>query len=127
MRKAEVDYLLTTMLEAGEAGGILDTISGRLANYIEKALALKKKVKSAMVYPGAIVTVAFTVVAFLMVFVIPIDGPILFFILFKKVYVTEQGNIEIDRIFLLSVDSSVKYRRPNFPEPWELCSPVVFL
>jgi len=71
MRKAEVDYLLTTMLEAGEAGGILDTILGRLANYIEKALALKKKVKSAMVYPGAIVTVAFTVVALLMVFVIP--------------------------------------------------------
>ena len=126
--------LYANLVEAGEAGGILDTILGRLANYIEKALALKKKVKSAMVYPGAIVTVAFTVVAFLMVFVIPtfasmfegggaelpaptaivmdisnffrnqwyyiIGGPILFFILFKRVYATERGNIEIDRIAL---------------------------
>ena len=126
--------LYCNLVEAGEAGGILDTILGRLANYIEKALALKKKVKSAMVYPSAIVTVAFVVVAFLMVFVIPtfatmfsgggqelpgptalvmnvseffrnqwyfiIGGPVLFFILFKKVYATERGNIEIDRIFL---------------------------
>jgi len=126
--------LYANLVEAGEAGGILDTILSRLANYIEKALALKKKVKSAMVYPAAIVTVAFTVVAFLMVFVIPtfatmfegggaelpaptaivmdisnffrnqwyyiIGGPILFFILFKRVYATERGNIEIDRIAL---------------------------
>ena len=63
--------LYANLVEAGEAGGILDTILGRLANYIEKALALKKKVKAAMVYPAAIITVAVTVVAFLMVFVIP--------------------------------------------------------
>jgi len=126
--------LYANLVEAGEAGGILDTILSRLANYIEKALALKKKVKSAMVYPSAIVSVACIVVAFLMVFVIPtfasmfegggaelpgptalvmdissffrnqwyyiIGGPILFFILFKKIYATERGNIEIDRIFL---------------------------
>ena len=65
------DQLYCNLVEAGEVGGILDVILRRLAEYIEKAEALKKKVKSAMVYPGAIVTVAFLVVAFLMVFVIP--------------------------------------------------------
>ncbi len=73
MRKhpAVFDALFANMVEAGEAGGILDVILRRLADYIEKAEQLKKKVKGAMVYPAAIVTVAFTVVAFLMVFVIP--------------------------------------------------------
>ncbi len=65
------DTLFCNMVEAGEAGGILDVILRRLADYIEKAELLKKKVKSAMVYPGVIVTVAVGVVAFLMVFVIP--------------------------------------------------------
>lgn len=65
------DALYCNMVEAGEAGGILDTILQRLAQYIEKAAGLKKKVKSAMVYPGVIVSVAVGVVSFLMVFVIP--------------------------------------------------------
>jgi type IV pilus assembly protein PilC len=58
-------------VEAGEAGGILDTILNRLAIYMEKAMALKKKVKSAMIYPSTIVTVAMVVVIFLLIFVIP--------------------------------------------------------
>jgi type IV pilus assembly protein PilC len=65
------DQLYCNLVEAGEVGGILDIILRRIAEYIEKREALKKKVKSAMVYPGAIVTIAFVVVAFLMVFVIP--------------------------------------------------------
>jgi type IV pilus assembly protein PilC len=63
--------LYANMVEAGEAGGILDTILNRLAVYMEKAMALKKKVKSAMIYPSTIVTVAVVVVIFLLVFVIP--------------------------------------------------------
>jgi len=63
--------LYANMVEAGEAGGILDTILNRLAVYMEKAMSLKKKVKSAMIYPSTIVTVALTVVIFLLVFVIP--------------------------------------------------------
>ncbi len=128
------DQLYCNLVEAGEVGGILDIILRRLAEYIEKAEALKKKVKSAMVYPGAIVTVAFLVVAFLMIFVIPafatmfskggaelpgptqivmdvsnffqhqwyimIGGAVAFFFTFKKVYATERGNIEIDRLAL---------------------------
>jgi type IV pilus assembly protein PilC len=63
--------LYANMVEAGEAGGILDTILNRLAVYMEKAMSLKKKVKSAMIYPSTIVSVALVVVVFLLIFVIP--------------------------------------------------------
>jgi type IV pilus assembly protein PilC len=63
--------LYANMVEAGEAGGILDTILNRLAQYMEKAMGLKKKVKSAMIYPSTIITVAVAVVVFLLIFVIP--------------------------------------------------------
>src|SRR3990170_5399508 len=63
--------LYTNMVEAGETGGILDTVLNRLAAYIEKASALRAKVKKAMVYPIAIVSVAVIVVAALLIFVIP--------------------------------------------------------
>jgi type IV pilus assembly protein PilC len=66
------DDLYTNLVVAGEEGGILDTILLRLAGYIEKAEALKKKVKSALVYPSAIVSVAVIVVMILMIFVIPV-------------------------------------------------------
>ncbi len=64
--------LYTNLVVAGEEGGILDNILTRLANYIEKAEALRKKVKSAMVYPSVIVSVAVIVVVVLMIFVIPV-------------------------------------------------------
>lgn len=63
--------LYVNMVEAGEAGGLLDTILNRLANYIEKAMNLRRKIKGALIYPSTIVTVAFAVVIFLLVFVIP--------------------------------------------------------
>ena len=65
------DDLFTNMVEVGETGGILDVIFQRLAGYIEKAAALKRKVKGAMVYPGSIVGVAFLVIVFMLTFVIP--------------------------------------------------------
>jgi type IV pilus assembly protein PilC len=65
------DDLFTNMVEVGETGGILDVILQRLANYIEKAAALKRKVKSAMVYPASIIAVAFLVIVFMLTFVIP--------------------------------------------------------
>ncbi|MGD8353882.1 MAG: type II secretion system F family protein [Pseudomonadota bacterium] len=65
------DELYVNMVAAGETGGILDTILNRLAAYMEKAMMLKKKVKSAMVYPITILAVAVGVVAILMIFVIP--------------------------------------------------------
>ncbi len=65
------DPLFTNMIAAGEAGGILDTILKRLATYIEKAVKLKAQVKSAMIYPIAIVTIAGLVVTVILWKVIP--------------------------------------------------------
>ncbi len=55
------DALFTNMIAAGEAGGILDAILQRLATYIEKAVKLKGQVQSAMVYPIAVIVIAFAV------------------------------------------------------------------
>lgn len=63
--------LYVNLVAAGEVGGILDTILNRLAAYIEKALKLKKQVKSAMTYPTTIVGIAVVVIAVILVFVIP--------------------------------------------------------
>ncbi len=70
----EFDRLTCALVEAGEQGGILDTILLRLCSYKEKSLALKAKIKSAMVYPISIIVVAFAVTAILMIFVIPVFG-----------------------------------------------------
>jgi type IV pilus assembly protein PilC len=63
--------LYTNMVAAGEAGGILDTILMRLATFLEKNDALVGKVKSAMVYPGVIMSVAAVAIVVLLIFVIP--------------------------------------------------------
>jgi len=63
--------LYVNMVAAGEAGGILDVILNRLAAYIEKAMALKRRVKSAMTYPAVVMTIAIGIIAIMMVFVIP--------------------------------------------------------
>ena len=63
--------LYVNMVEAGEKGGSLATILARLAEYLEKADSIKRKVKGAMVYPAAIVIVAIMAVAILLTFVIP--------------------------------------------------------
>jgi type IV pilus assembly protein PilC len=63
--------LYCNMVAAGEAGGILDTVLNRLAVTIEKAAALKRQIKGAMMYPAITLTVAVAVVAILMIFVIP--------------------------------------------------------
>src|SRR6187455_222517 len=65
------DALFTNMVAAGEAGGILDTILKRLATYIEKNVKLKGQVKSAMVYPIAIIVIAAVVVTVILWKVIP--------------------------------------------------------
>jgi type IV pilus assembly protein PilC len=65
------DPLFTNMIAAGEAGGILDTILKRLATYIEKAVKLTSQVKSAMVYPVAVVVIAGVVVGVILWKVIP--------------------------------------------------------
>jgi type IV pilus assembly protein PilC len=65
------DDLFRNMVAAGEAGGVLDEILMRLATYIEKADALKRKIQSAMVYPLVVLTVALGATAFMLIFIIP--------------------------------------------------------
>jgi type IV pilus assembly protein PilC len=65
------DPLFTNMIAAGEAGGILDTILKRLATYIEKNVKLKSQVKSAMIYPVAVIVIAAVVVTVILWKVIP--------------------------------------------------------
>lgn len=66
------DDLYVNMVHAGEVGGLLDTILVRLAKHIEKAMKLKSQIKSAMVYPSAIMGVAVIVITILLIWVIPI-------------------------------------------------------
>ncbi len=71
---AAFNELYTNMVAAGEAGGILDTILQRLATYIEKAAKLKSQVKSAMIYPIAVISIAALVVYIILWKVIPVFG-----------------------------------------------------
>ena len=66
------DDLTTNMIEAGETGGILDIILQRLATYVEKAVRLKAAVKSALIYPVAVVGMAVVIVGALLKWVVPI-------------------------------------------------------
>jgi type IV pilus assembly protein PilC len=64
--------LYTSLVQAGEIGGILDTILVRLASYLEKAAQLKSKIKGAMIYPACIVSAAVLVTMVLLIWVIPV-------------------------------------------------------
>jgi type IV pilus assembly protein PilC len=66
------DDLTTNMIEAGETGGILDIILQRLAVYVEKAVRLRSAVKSALIYPVSVVSMAFLIVGALLKWVVPI-------------------------------------------------------
>src|SRR5581483_6766911 len=66
------DDLTTKMIEAGETGGILDIILQRLSIYVEKAVKLRAAVKSALIYPVSVVSLAFLIVGALLKWVVPI-------------------------------------------------------
>jgi type IV pilus assembly protein PilC len=65
------DKLYVNMINAGEAGGVLDIILARLADFMEKAAKLKKKVIGAMIYPAVVISIAVGIVSMIMIFVIP--------------------------------------------------------
>ena len=66
------DNLYSNMIEAGETGGILDTILNRLALFMEKTMALKKKIKGAMTYPAICLAISVLILVVILVFVIPV-------------------------------------------------------
>jgi len=66
------DNLYSNMIEAGELGGILDTILSRLATFKEKAMALQKKIKGAMTYPAICLAISLVILVVILVFVVPV-------------------------------------------------------
>lgn len=91
--------LYTNMVEAGEAGGILDTILNRLAAYIEKAMILKRRVKTAMFYPATIISVAVVVVIFLLLYVIPT---------FQQMFAGFGATLPLPTLFVLALSNFVR-------------------
>ena len=96
---AAFNELYTNLVVAGEEGGILDTILTRLATYIEKAEALKKKVKSALIYPATIVTVAVAVVMILMIWVIPV---------FETMFASAGQSLPLPTLIVLKISKMIK-------------------
>ncbi len=88
------DALYCNLVEAGEAAGILETLLERLAIYQEKTLEIKRKIKSALVYPVAVLVVAFVVVAVIMIFVIPT---------FKQVFTSFGADLPAPTLFVMGV------------------------
>ncbi len=93
------DELYVNLVVAGEEGGILDNVLTRLAVYIEKAEALKKKIKSALVYPSTIVAVAVIVVAVLMIFVIPV---------FEKMFSSMGHTLPLPTLIVIGISKLLK-------------------
>jgi type IV pilus assembly protein PilC len=87
------DELFVNLIAAGEAGGILDIILGRLSAYMEKAMKLKSQVKGAMTYPAAVLVISIGVVALLLIKVIPV---------FKKMFEGMGGELPGPTQFLVN-------------------------
>jgi type IV pilus assembly protein PilC len=88
------DALYCNLVEAGEAAGILETLLDRLATYQEKTLAIKAKIKSALMYPVAVLVVAFVVVSVIMIFVIPA---------FKQVFTSFGADLPGPTLFVMAM------------------------
>jgi type IV pilus assembly protein PilC len=95
------DTLYCNLIDAGEQGGILDSLLERLSLYMEKTIALKGQIKSAMIYPIAVLTVAFAVTVILMLFVIPA---------FKGVFSSFGANLPAPTLLVIAIsDFFVQY------------------
>ncbi len=95
------DALYCNLVEAGEAGGILEQLLDRLAVYQEKTMAIKNKIKSALIYPVAVMVVAFIVLAVIMLFVVPA---------FKDVFTSFGADLPAPTLFVIAMSEFfVKY------------------
>ena len=88
------DSLYCNLVEAGETAGILEELLDRLAVYMEKTEAIKSKIKSALMYPIAVIVVAFVVVAVIMIFVIPA---------FKEVFSSFGADLPAPTLFVIAI------------------------
>ncbi len=98
--KTVFDDLFRNMVAAGEAGGVLDEILMRLATYIEKADALKRKIQSAMVYPAVVLTVALGATAFMLIFIIPT---------FAKMFMDFGGELPLPTKIVLALSNFLQH------------------
>lgn len=105
------DSLYVNMVDAGEAGGILDKILQRLATYIEKAEALKRKIKSAMTYPAVVMSVAGAAMLFMLLFIIPV---------FAEVFDDFGGELPLPTKIVVNVSNFLK-------STWYLIAGVIVL
>ena len=95
------DALYCNLVEAGEAGGILEALLDRLAIYQEKTMAIKNKIKSALIYPVAVMVVAFVVLSVIMIFVIPA---------FKEVFSSFGADLPAPTLIVMAMSEGfVKY------------------
>jgi type IV pilus assembly protein PilC len=95
------DALYCNLVEAGEAGGILEELLARLALYQEKTIAIKQKVKSALIYPTSVIVVAFGVLTVIMIFVIPS---------FKEVFTSFGAELPAPTLFVMAMsDAFIHY------------------
>ena len=88
------DALYCNLVEAGEQAGILETLLDRLATYQEKTIAIKQKIKGALTYPIAVLTVAFAVVAVIMIWVIPA---------FKEVFTSFGADLPMPTLMVMAM------------------------
>src|SRR5690349_14342779 len=95
------DNLYGNLVEAGEQAGILESLLDRLAVYMEKTEGIKSKIKSALMYPIAVIVVAFVVVSVIMIFVIPA---------FKEVFTSFGADLPAPTLFVIAMSEFfVKY------------------
>ena len=88
------DALFCNLVQAGEQAGILETLLDRLAQYKEKMLAIKSKIKAALFYPVAVIVVAFIITAVIMIFVIPS---------FKQVFTSFGADLPAPTLFVMAI------------------------
>ncbi|MHC5028753.1 MAG: type II secretion system F family protein, partial [Planctomycetota bacterium] len=115
------DRLYCKMVNAGEIGGVLDVILQRLANFMEKAERLKKRIIGALIYPCVVMIIAVLIVTGIMVFVIP---------KFQEIF--NDFDVELPKLTLFLIDASA-WMAGNVPDQtipgwvWIICSPVMIL
>jgi len=109
------------MVKAGEAGGALEVILRRLAEFKEKAQALKRKITGAMVYPLVVITVAVIILMFIMVFIVP---------KFEKIFKDFNMTLPTITLFIMTTSrwfSNYWYLLPLFPLGWILMIKLIRL
>jgi type IV pilus assembly protein PilC len=108
------DKLYVNMINAGELGGVLDIILSRLADFMEKAAKLKKKVIGAMIYPAVVISIAVAIVSLIMIFVIP-----------KFIQIFKDFKVDLPQITVILINISLWFTPPTNGWAYVLFSPVI--